>query len=99
MKNLRFLAENDVSKFKIDLLMQNSRSAAMGLFRARRAERLILHQQSDFKFLDVILGQETSVFSKFHDFQMLTDHGPKPWANSNLQRAVNRQPWFPRGDS
>ena len=32
-------------------------------------EALILHQQSDFEFSDVILGQETSVFSKFHDCQ------------------------------
>ena len=32
-------------------------------------EGFILHQQSDFEFSDVILGQETSIFSKFHDFQ------------------------------
>ena len=36
----------------------------------------ILHQQSDFEFSDVILGQETSIFSKFHDFQIFTlGHG------------------------
>ena len=56
--------------FKIALLMQNSWSAAIGPFRAGRAEHLILHQQSDFEFPDVILSQETSVFNKFHDFQI-----------------------------
>ena len=31
-------------------------------------EASILHQQSDFAFLDVIFGQETSIFSKFRNF-------------------------------
>ena len=56
--------------FKIDLLMQNSLSAAFAPFRGGRAKRLIFHQQSDFAFLDVILGQERALFSKFHDFQI-----------------------------
>jgi len=49
--------------------MQNSRSAAFHVFRVSRAQRLILHQRSDFKILDVILSQETSCFSKFRHFQ------------------------------
>ena len=53
---------------KIALLMQNSRSAAIEPFTVGRAKRLILHQQSDFECLNVILSQETSFFMKFHDF-------------------------------
>ena len=45
---------------------------ASRLFESLQASRaaLILHQQSDFEFSNVILGQETSIFTKFHDFQI-----------------------------